>query len=84
MPTYEYECPKCGHTFERFQQMTDQPLKKCPECGGSVKRLIGTGASVIFKGPGFHATDYGKSPSDGGSCCGMTNPCDTPRRCCEK
>lgn len=58
MPTYEYECRHCEHTFEAFQSMTDKPLRKCPECGGRVRRLIGAGAGIIFKGSGFHATDY--------------------------
>lgn len=61
MPTYEYECKKCGHLFEEFQSMTAEPLKKCPKCGKSVKRLIGAGAGIIFKGTGFYATDYRKS-----------------------
>lgn len=60
MPTYEYECPKCGKTFEIFQSMKDEPLKTCPDkkCKGKVKRLIGTGAGLIFKGSGFYITDY--------------------------
>jgi putative FmdB family regulatory protein len=58
MPTYEYECEKCGVTFERFQSITEEPIKRCPECGGPVRRLIGAGAGVIFKGSGFYATDY--------------------------
>ncbi|MFC1715110.1 FmdB family zinc ribbon protein [Candidatus Poribacteria bacterium] len=58
MPTYEYECEKCGIDFERFQSMKDEPIKKCPECGGPVKRLIGAGAGFIFKGSGFYITDY--------------------------
>ena len=61
MPTYDYQCNDCGHSFEHFQKMSDSPLKKCPECGGAVKRLIGMGAAVIFKGSGFYATDYGNS-----------------------
>lgn len=61
MPTYEYECQKCGHIFEAFQLMTAKPLRKCPECGGKVKRLLGTGAGIIFKGSGFYETDYKKS-----------------------
>ncbi len=61
MPTYEYKCCKCGHQFEKFQSMTAEPLKKCPECKGKVKRLIGTGAGIIFKGDGFYCTDYRKS-----------------------
>lgn len=58
MPTYEYECQKCGHEFERFQSMTDAPLKRCPECRGKVVRKIGTGAGLLFKGNGFYITDY--------------------------
>ena len=58
MPTYEYECQKCGGHFERFQNMTAEPVKRCPECRGKVKRLLGTGAGVIFKGSGFYQTDY--------------------------
>jgi len=58
MPTYEYECEKCGITFEKFQSMKDDPIKKCPECDGTVRRLIGAGAGFIFKGSGFYITDY--------------------------
>ena len=58
MPTYEYECKKCEHSFEKFQSMTEERLKTCPECKGAVKRLIGTGAGIIFKGSGFYETDY--------------------------
>ena len=58
MPTYEYECQKCGHLFERFQNMSDERVKTCPECRGKVKRLLGAGAGIIFKGSGFYQTDY--------------------------
>lgn len=58
MPTYEYECTKCEYMFERFQSMKEPSLKQCPECKGKVKRHIGTGAGIIFKGSGFHTTDY--------------------------
>ena len=58
MPTYEYECAKCAKIFEVFQRITDKPLSKCPTCKSKVKRLIGTGSGVIFKGSGFYATDY--------------------------
>ena len=58
MPTYEYECTKCGHLFEAFQSMTAEPIKKCPECACQVKRLFGTGAGLLFKGGGFYETDY--------------------------
>ena len=58
MPTYEYECRKCGLIFEKFQSMTDERIKTCPECKGRVDRLFGTGAGIIFKGSGFYQTDY--------------------------
>ncbi|MCK4788890.1 MAG: zinc ribbon domain-containing protein [Desulfobacteraceae bacterium] len=80
MPTYEYECRQCGLHFEKFQKMSDTPLKKCPQCGDAVQRLIGTGGAVIFKGSGFYATDYRNSkPSCGRDrpCCGRDTPCDT-------
>lgn len=79
MPTYEYECQKCGHRFEQFQNMNDRPLKTCPTCGGSVCRLLGAGAAAIFKGSGFHKTDYGQSRTRCGQdrpCCGRDIPCD--------
>ena len=58
MPTYEYKCTKCNHQFEAVQKMTDNPLSRCPECRCKVKRLIGAGAGIIFKGSGFYETDY--------------------------
>jgi putative FmdB family regulatory protein len=60
MPTYEYECKSCGHNFEVFQAMSDEPLKTCVKCGKEVRRLIFGGAGVIFKGSGFYVTDKGK------------------------
>ena len=59
MPTYDYECGACDHSFELFQQMSDSVKRKCPACGKlKLKRLIGTGAGIIFKGGGFYETDY--------------------------
>jgi putative FmdB family regulatory protein len=59
MPTYDYLCDNCGHKFEKFQSITARPLRKCPKCGRrQLKRLIGTGAGIIFKGSGFYETDY--------------------------
>lgn len=60
MPTYGYECTQCGHSFDFFQKMSDEPLNKCPKCNNKVRRLIGSGAGIIFKGAGFYATDYRK------------------------
>lgn len=62
MPTYEYKCESCRHELEVFQSMNDKPKRKCPECGkNTLRRLIGTGAAVLFKGSGFYETDY-RSP----------------------
>jgi putative FmdB family regulatory protein len=59
MPTYEYQCDACQHSFDEFQSMTEPPLKKCPKCGKKkLQRLFGTGAAVLFKGAGFYETDY--------------------------
>jgi putative FmdB family regulatory protein len=66
MPTYEYSCEKCGQNFDAFQSMRDEPFRECPKelCRlpkwghGKVKRLLGTGAGLIFKGSGFYTTDY--------------------------
>lgn len=59
MPTYEYECDACQHRFELFQSITAAPKRKCPECGHlKLRRLIGPGAAIMFKGTGFYKTDY--------------------------
>ena len=58
MPTYEYECTNCGHRFERFQSMKDEPLKRCPECRHKIRRVLHGGAGFLFKGSGFYITDY--------------------------
>ncbi|MEZ6018383.1 MAG: zinc ribbon domain-containing protein [Planctomycetota bacterium] len=59
MPTYDYRCKACGHTFELFQSMSDREKRKCPECSKlSLERLIGAGAGLIFKGSGYYLTDY--------------------------
>ena len=64
MPTYDYECLSCKDSFELFQSMTEEPISRCPKCGGKVKRLIGTGAGPIFKGSGFYQTDYKNSSNN--------------------
>ncbi|MBI5425550.1 MAG: zinc ribbon domain-containing protein [Opitutae bacterium] len=66
MPTYEYVCTQCDHELEAFQSMKDEPLKKCPACKKpKLKRKVGGGAGLIFKGSGFYITDY-KKKSGGG------------------
>ncbi|HTP80738.1 MAG TPA: zinc ribbon domain-containing protein [Bacteroidota bacterium] len=62
MPTYEYVCKECGHTFEELESITAKPLTVCPNCGKpALKRLMAAGAGTIFKGSGFYLTDYKKS-----------------------
>ncbi len=76
MPQYDYKCDKCGYFFEVFQKITDERIESCPECGGSVKRMIGSLAGIIFKGNGFYTTDYKKNAptcenkSDSNPACG--------------
>lgn len=81
MPTYEYECEHCGHRFERMQPMSAPPLKACPKCGKSVRRLIGTGAGLLFKGGGSSSRSGTESCSlkaTGRTCCGRDYRCETP------
>ncbi len=79
MPTYDYECDACGHTFDLFQSISEPKKRKCPACGkNKLRRLFGAGSAVVFKGSGFYQTDYrsdsykkaaaaDKPSSDGGS-----------------
>jgi putative FmdB family regulatory protein len=60
MPTYEYVCRQCGHRFEAWQHMTDDPLTVCPKCSGSIRRVLYP-AGIVFKGSGFYKTEYGSS-----------------------
>lgn len=65
MPIYEYQCSKCGKILDELQSMTEAPLVKCPKCGeDALKKLIGSGSGLIFKGSGFYLTDYKKSSGD--------------------
>ncbi len=68
MPTYEYECSKCGKKFDLFQPMKDDPIKKCPDCKGKVHRLLGGGSGIIFKGSGFYENDYKKKTPSADAC----------------
>ncbi|MFA5338049.1 MAG: FmdB family zinc ribbon protein [Candidatus Omnitrophota bacterium] len=67
MPTYDYECTKCGHHFEAFHKISEQKKIECPKCKAVSKKKIGAGSGLIFKGSGFYATDYKKN-----------KPCDCP------
>ncbi len=60
MPTYDYVCDSCGHRQQAFQQMTDPRIEECPSCGEKIRRLIGKGGGIIFRGTGFYETDYKK------------------------
>lgn len=64
MPLYEYECFLCRHRFERIQRVSSDPMRECPDCGGAVRRLLGTPA-LQFKGSGWYVTDYGNGRSRG-------------------
>lgn len=78
MPTYDYVCSKCGHELEVFQSMKDAPLRKCPSCKkAGLRRRVGGGAGLIFKGTGFYLTDYKKpaAPKESG---GEPKPAATP------
>jgi putative FmdB family regulatory protein len=66
MPTYEYACRECGHHFEAWQHMTDDPLTVCPKCNGSIHRVLFP-AGIVFKGSGFYKTEYGSKGSAGAS-----------------
>jgi len=62
MPTYEYECQACGASFERFQSITEEPIRRCPKCRrAKARRLISAGGGLLFKGSGFYITDYRSS-----------------------
>ena len=61
MPTYNYKCNDCEYQFSEFQKMSDNPVKDCSQCEGTVRRIISGGSGMIFKGTGFYLTDYGKS-----------------------
>ncbi|MBL8899229.1 MAG: zinc ribbon domain-containing protein [Planctomycetes bacterium] len=67
MPTYQYACASCGHRFEEFQRITADALTECPKCRtAALKRLIGAGGGVIFKGSGFYVNDYARAGKSGG------------------
>src|SRR5205809_6787322 len=58
MPTYDYQCRKCGHRFELFHSISDETPKRCPKCRGRARRVPSAGAGLLFKGSGFYITDY--------------------------
>jgi len=84
MPTYEYECQDCKEHFELFQSITASPVKDCPKCSGNVKRLIGGGSGIIFKGSGFYATDYRKGKNPESPACPLTKEGQDCKSCPKK
>jgi len=81
MPTYEYECKDCKEKFDISQSMSAEPLKVCPKCKGHLKRLIGKGSGIIFKGSGFYATDYKKAGSKNLSPCASSDKGESCKNC---
>lgn len=78
MPTYEYECSKCGLKFERHQSMKDAPIKKCPDCGSNVQRMVSGGSGFIMKSASLSRPDAARSCSleeTGKTCCGADRKC---------
>ncbi len=76
MPTYEYECTTCGYQFEKEQKITEDPIKDCPSCGNSVKRII-SGGNFVLKGSGWYITDYARknNTSEKTTVCGDSSAC---------
>lgn len=81
MPIYAYTCPSCGEHLEVLQNLSGG-VPDCPRCGARMKKALTMPGGFILKGSGFYANDYAKGSSSG--CCGKENPCDNPKRCCEK
>ena len=78
MPTYDYKCSDCGHEFEVFQSIKDNPVKVCPVCNAGVQRIIHGGTGMKFKGAGFYINDYKNNSSDNGKKESST-PSDSPK-----
>lgn len=72
MPIYEYQCKKCGHRFEKIQKFSDPAIRKCPECGGAVEKLL-TAPAAHFKGEGWYVTDYARKGAKGAESSGDTS-----------
>lgn len=81
MPTYDYECDACGHEFELFQRISEEPETKCPKCKKKkLRRLFGTGAAVMFKGSGFYQTDYPSESYKKGADSAKSESSETPSK----
>ena len=85
MPNYDYLCDACKHAFELFQSMKDEPIKKCPKCKKpKVRRLIGTGGGILFKGSGFYQTDYRSSGYKESAKKDSSTPSEAPKKSASK
>ncbi|PKK88513.1 MAG: FmdB family transcriptional regulator [Candidatus Wallbacteria bacterium HGW-Wallbacteria-1] len=90
MPTYEYECNGCGLAFEKFQKMSDEPVRVCPDCDGDVRKVPSLGGGIIFKGSGFYVTDAkGRRSSatepkstESAPCGDAATSCPAASKCC--
>ena len=81
MPTYDYVCDACEHEFELFQSIKEDPKKQCPECGKKkLRRLIGPGAAIVFKGSGFYTTDYRSESYKKAAAADKPAPSPVPKR----
>jgi len=83
MPIYEYECTNCNYKFEKRQSINDQPIEICPKCQKIAKRIISKNTSFVVKVSRSYKNDYSYQEQPNLNCCGMTNPCSDPKRCCE-
>jgi putative FmdB family regulatory protein len=84
MPAYEYQCDACESRFQERQKMSDPEIESCPECSGTVKRLISGGAGVISKSGGHHTNEFAGSGARcglGGPCCGQGGNCGNQEYC---
>ncbi len=77
MPTYDYECKKCNEIFEEFQSIMAEKLTTCPKCGSPIKRLVGTGSGIVFKGSGFYETDFKNKKSSASATKTSSNTSET-------
>ena len=84
MPIYEYECTSCKYRFEKRQNINDKPIEICPQCQEKVRKVISVNTGFILKGTGFHKIDYTSPVKSTQNCCGIDNPCENPKRCCQK
>ncbi len=84
MPIYEYRCVSCGHTFERLQSVHEAAVATCPKCDNPVEKIMSSAVGYVMKGTSQGGGAYRPEDHGGGTCCGLSSPCDNPKRCCGK